>query len=153
MLNSMIETAFLHLKRANISLEQIKIFKLEDSFNEEDDEIIKTIDAFIFRYTKLQDFVGDKLFKRLLAAIGEYKSNMSYIDVLDKLEKLEIISSSDNWINFRQLRNQLTHEYPDNISDIIDGIKLAIDYFEVLKNDLYSIKEYIYNKKLIDDKY
>ena len=78
---------------------------------------------------------------------------MSFIDVLDKLEKLEIISNSDNWINFRQLRNQLTHEYPDNISDIIDGINLAIDYFEVLKNDLYSIKEYINNKRLIDGQF
>lgn len=152
MLNSMIETAFLHLKRANILLEQIKKFSLDDSINE-DDEKIKTIDAFIFRYTKLQDFVSDKLFKRLLAAMGEYKSNMSFIDVLDKLEKLEIISNSDNWINFRQLRNQLTHEYPDNISDIIDGINLAIDYFEVLKNDLYSIKEYINNKRLIDGQF
>jgi len=152
MLISMIETAFLHLKRANILLEQIKKYSLDDSINE-DDEKIKTIDAFIFRYTKLQDFVGDKLFKRLLASVGEYKSNMSFIDVLDKLEKLEIISNSDNWINIRQLRNQLTHEYPDNISDIIDGIKLAIDYFEILKNDLFSIKEYINNKRLIDSQF
>lgn len=153
MLKSIIDTTFLNLKRASTTLNQIKKFNLEDSLIEDDNEIIKTIDAFIFRYTKLQDFVGDKLFKRLLAAIGEYKSNMSYVDILDKLEKLEIISSSSNWIKFRQLRNQLTHEYPDDISSIISGIMLATNYFEILKNDLINIKEYIYTKKLLDENY
>ncbi|NLO18571.1 MAG: hypothetical protein GX121_01615 [Ignavibacteria bacterium] len=153
MLKSIIDTTFLHLKRASTTLNQIKKFNLEDSLIEDDNEITKTIDAFIFRYTKLQDFVGDKLFKRLLAALGEYKSNMSYVDVLDKLEKLEIISSSSNWIKFRQLRNQLTQEYPDDISSIISGIMLATNYFEILKNDLINIKEYIYTKKLLDENY
>lgn len=77
---------------------------------------------------------------------------MSLIDVLDKLEKLEIISNSDNWIKFRQLRNQLSDQYPENMTDTIDGIKLAIDYFDVIKNDLIRIQEYMNDKKLIDYK-
>ncbi len=58
----------------------------------DDKEKIKTIDAFIFRFIKLQDFMGDKLFKEVLKSVGDYKDNMSLIDILDKLEKLEIIN-------------------------------------------------------------
>ena len=54
---------------------------------------------------------------------------MSLLDVVDKLEKFEIIDSSYKWMEYRKLRNKLTHEYPNNKQDIIDGIILAMDVF------------------------
>ena len=114
----------------------------------EDKEKIKTIDAFIFRFIKLQDFMGDKLFKDILKTVGEYKDNMSLIDILDKLEKLEIIKDADRWINYRAIRNKLTHEYPDNQEEVIEGINLAIMYFEEISLVLNSIKSYIKEKNL-----
>ncbi len=55
---------------------------------------------------------------------------MSLLDVLDKLEKLKIIDRAEIWMQFRKLRNELTHEYPDNEADIVEGIKMALDAFE-----------------------
>ena len=93
--------------------------------------------------------MGDKLFKELLKRVGEYKDSMSLIDVLDKLEKLEIINDSDKWIDFRVLRNKLTHEYPDNTEDVIEGIKLAIAQFAEMKTILGDIIKYIEKKDLV----
>jgi hypothetical protein len=44
--------------------------------------------------------MGEKLFKEVLASLGEYKRNMSFIDIFDKMEKLEIIDSSDKWNDY-----------------------------------------------------
>ncbi len=67
--------------------------------------------------------MGDKLFKEVLKAIGEYKDNMALIDCLDKLEKLEIIAQADRWMNYRAIRNKLTHEYSTNHEEMIAGIQ------------------------------
>ena len=148
MLKESVATSRLHYNRAKDNYDEIVQFSLDISLYD-DKEKIKTIDAFIFRFIKLQDFMGDKLFKDLLQRVGEYKDSMSLIDVLDKLEKLEIINDSDKWINFRILRNKLTHEYPDNQDDVIEGIKLAIEQFAEMKTILSDSIEYIDRKGLV----
>jgi len=147
-LKESVATSRLHYNRAKDNYDEIVQFSLDISLYD-DKEKIKTIDAFIFRFIKLQDFMGDKLFKDLLQRVGEYKDSMSLIDVLDKLEKLEIINDSDKWINFRILRNKLTHEYPDNQDDVIEGIKLAIEQFAEMKTILSDSIEYIDRKGLV----
>ncbi len=96
-------------------------------------EKIKTIDFFIYRFTKIQDRMGEKLFPLILKELHEYKTSMSLIDVLHRLEKLELLESSDIWIDYRKLRNALTHEYPDNEDEMIESIALAIDVYGDLK--------------------
>lgn len=148
MLNEAIETAYLHYNRAKENYDELCNWSISlDIYNNK--EQIKTIDAFLFRFIKLQDFMGDKLFKELLKKVGEYKDNMSLIDVLDKLEKLEIIEEADRWIDFRTVRNNITHEYPTNEEDIIEGIKLSLDYFKEIEKILKGISRYIKKKKLI----
>jgi len=81
--------------------------------------------------------MGEKLFPSVLRELYEYKSNMSLIDVLHRLVKLELLDSSDIWIDYRKLRNTLTHEYPDNEDEMIESITLAIEVYENLK-EIYS---------------
>ncbi len=148
MLIEMLETVDLHLKRANATCEDIKNIDLnKDVFD--DKENVKTIDAFIYRFVKLQDYMGEKLFKELLRSLLEYKDNMSMLDVLDKLEKLEIIKSSDRWLDYREIRNKLTHEYPDNQDEIIDGIKISLEYFREIVKLVIGIKSYIKDNGLV----
>ena len=148
MLKETIATAYLHFNRANDNYQEILTYEMDIEIYE-DKEKIKTIDAFIFRFIKLQDFMGDKLFKELLKKIGEYKDNMALIDILDKLEKLGIIDQADRWLDFRFIRNKLTHEYPDNEEDVIVGIKLALLYFIEMETVLQSVMKYIETKKLL----
>jgi len=93
--------------------------------------------------------MGNKLFKELLSGLGEYDSSMSMLDVLDRLEKLKLIHSAERWLDYRNLRNILTHEYPDNRDDIIDGIRVALTAFGEIKLLLQELRTYIENKNLI----
>ncbi len=142
MINDIVEKVNLHRKRAKSALKEIKEWETLDCEIFEDFEKIKTIDTFIYRFIKLQDMMGEKLFKLFLDEIGEYKDNMSLLDILDKLEKFEIIENSMDWMEYRKLRNKLTHEYPNNEDDVIDGIKIAIDVFNKIETILLNIVEY-----------
>ena len=142
MLNEMLQTVNLHLKRASDTYEDIQEITLDlEMF--ENRESVKTIDAFIYRFVKLQDYMGEKLFKEILKRLLEYKENMSMLDVLSKLEKLEIIASEDRWLDYREVRNKLTHEYPDNEKDVLDGIKIALIHFKEIQVLICNIERYI----------
>ncbi len=143
MINEIIEKINLHKKRSKSALLEIKDWDELDCEIFEDFEKIKTIDSFIYRFIKLQDMMGEKLFKIFLDEIGEYKDNMSLLDTLDKLEKFNIIDDAYDWMEYRKLRNKLTHEYPNNEQDIIDGIYLAIEVFdkiEIIFNNIINYK-------------
>ena len=142
MINDIIEKINLHKKRAKFALEEIKEWDDLDCDIFENFVKIKTIDTFIYRFIKLQDMMGEKLFRIFLDEIGEYKDNMSLLDILDKLEKFEIVEDSIEWMEYRKLRNKLTHEYPNNEEDIIDGIKIAIEVFVKIETILQNIIEY-----------
>jgi len=148
MINDIIEKINLHKKRAKAALEEIKEWETLDCEIFENFEKIKTIDTFIYRFIKFQDMMGEKLFKVFLDEIGEYKDNMSLLDILDKLEKFEIIEDSMEWMKYRKLRNKLTHEYPNNEEDVIDGIKIAIDVFSKIETILVTIVDYKTRKKI-----
>ncbi len=131
----------LHIKRIDAILPEILEWLPLDNTSFEKIEIVKTIDSFIYRFIKIQDKMGDKLFPTVLEILQEYNTNMPLIDVLNKLERLELINSTDEWIEFRKLRNTLTHEYPDNENEIIEAINLAIDVYKKMIS--------IYNKLII----
>jgi len=74
---------------------------------------------------------------------------MSLLDILDKLEKFDIINSSYKWMEYRKLKNKLTHEYPNNEQDIVDGIILSIDVYYGIDIIFHNIIKYI-DKKCIN---
>ncbi len=133
MIKDIVAKANLHKNRLEMALKEIVQWDTLDSSIFEDFEKIKTVDTFIYRFIKLQDIMGEKLFKVFLDEIGEYKNTMSLIDILDKLEKFEIIDDTSEWMEYRKLRNQLTHEYPNNEDEVIEGIKIAIDAFQKIE--------------------
>lgn len=45
-----------------------------------------------------------------------------FIDILNRLEKLGVLTSVEDWQYFRSLRNNLAHEYPERTADIIYAI-------------------------------
>lgn len=123
----------IHFKRIDALLPEIKSYLPFKESDFDDTEKIKTIDSFIYRFTKVQDRMGEKFFPLVLSELQEYKRSMALIDVLHKLEKLELLKSSDTWIEYRKLRNTLTHEYPDNEDEIIEAINLSMDAYINMK--------------------
>jgi uncharacterized protein with HEPN domain len=144
-----IQIAKLHLNRLKKASQEIKEKKLLENFDMDDFETVKVIDTFIFRFIKLQDYLGQKLFRRFLEEIGELYENMSFIDILDKLERLEIISLSEEWIEIRKLRNKLTHEYPDEIEEMKKEIEIAINKIPVLEEAIENLENFLKKRKII----
>ena len=150
MLNETIEAVNINIKRARADFEEIRSWGNLTPEIFENNEKRRVVDSFIFRFTKIQDLIGEKLFKEILDKVGEFRRNMSFTDILDKAEKLEIIDSADKWSNFRELRNSLSHEYPSNEAEIIKDIKLALDYFMDISRAYENISKYIKSKNLLD---
>jgi uncharacterized protein with HEPN domain len=73
---------------------------------------------------------------------------MPLIDVLDKLEKISLIPSSEKWMNYRDIRNQITHEYSNNKLNMLDNTKQAMSYFSEIKTIIKKLEKYIKDKKL-----
>ena len=63
-----------------------------------------------------------KLFPLILQGLGEYTPEMPFIDMLHKLEKLSVIEDAEKWCDPRKIRNLVTHEYPGNEKEIVDGL-------------------------------
>ncbi|WP_200770588.1 hypothetical protein [Thiomicrospira sp. ALE5] len=91
----------------------------------------------MFNYIKIQDKLGAKLFRQLLLALREIDdASTPMIDILNRLEKLNIIESVEQWDKLREIRNLITHEYPLDIDERLENIALALAGFEQL-NQLY----------------
>ena len=90
------------------------------------------LDAYLKRFASLQDFLGAKIFSLLLDIAGINHTKMS--EVLSNIEKENIIDSLENWIELRDIRNELEHDYPEELQEALDDLKFCIDNFEKLEN-------------------
>jgi hypothetical protein len=147
-INYIFEELNIHFKRIDAILPEIEKWMPISSEDFEKTEIVKTIDSFIYRFIKIQDRMGDKLFPEFLNLLQEYKSNMALIDVLNDLERLGIFNKAEEWIDFRKLRNTLTHEYPGNEEEIIEALQLALDAYKRMKEIYLTIVNEVENRKL-----
>ncbi|MFH0734332.1 MAG: hypothetical protein V1773_05945 [bacterium] len=148
-INDVFDELDVHFKRVDKLIPEIKgIFPLSNK-DFESIEVVKTIDSFIYRFIKIQDKMGEKLFPYYLRLIQEYKENLAFIDILNKLEKFGLIESFQEWIDFRKLRNTLTHEYPGNEEEIIESIKLAVEVYSRINEIYLSIKSDVLKRGLL----
>lgn len=102
-------------------------------------------DQLIYRFSKLQDSMG-KLFRLTLEAMQEDTEKMTFKDILLRLEKLGLLEDHNMWIELRELRNTLSHEYPENQDEIIQGLNQLKSQLFVIENILNQTKEYIHSK-------
>ena len=79
---------------------------------EQDRMLVRLVDQLLFRFTKLQDALGERLIAATLAHLAESFEDWSMRDRLNRLEKLGYLDV-DDWLRWRDVRNRLAHEYPD----------------------------------------
>ena len=94
---------------------------------------IEHIDQFIFRFSKLQDAMGQKLFKSFLVALDEDIDHLPFVDILNRLEKIEILEDINIWRELREYRNELSHNYDDDplvSSNIINTLYVKKEIME-----------------------
>ena len=122
-LANVIRKEIFHLKSTDQSLfeQPITAFALENL--EVDLRFSEQIDAFVTRFNRLQDTLGDKMLPSLLAFNAENIGTM--IDNLDKAERFGWINSTDQWLEIRKLRNQMVHEYIEDLDILSDALNQA----------------------------
>jgi len=97
---------------------------------EDHPEEAERVDAFVARFGRLQDTLGDKLIPALLRALGERVGPA--LDNLDRAERFGWIPSSDDWLAVRKLRNQMVHEYIEDPAVLADALQRGHAYVPVL---------------------
>ena len=98
-------------------------------------------DQIIYRFSKLQDCMGAKLFKSILLYQGE-NIDKPFLDILNQLEKMDIVSV-DDWFEIRDLRNEIAHDYDDDDSIAINILNTIYELKDELKMVLDNTKALI----------
>ncbi|MES1956048.1 hypothetical protein [Salinisphaera hydrothermalis] len=88
------------------------------------------VEAFVGRFGRLQDTLGDKLLPAYLSAEGE--SPGTALDRLDRAEQLGLLSSADEWLAMRKLRNQMVHEYIEDPNILADALNNGHRFVPIL---------------------
>ncbi len=143
-LEEILKESFLHLKRLKDAFSELNK-KYSLPLKEIDKDNIYDLalcDQIIYRFSKLQDTMGARLFRALLLYEGE-DVKRPFLDILNRLEEMNVISV-DEWFEFRELRNQISHEYDfdDKIGlNIINLIYENLDEFEKILKRVERLKE------------
>ena len=133
-----IQNCRIHLVRIHYAIKQIKeLFPLTaDKYKNITEANIGNIDQLVFRFTKLQDELGNNTFRFLLEFMQEDTIGKPFRDILNTLERLQIIDSSDAWLSLRELRNDLAHDYPMMIDETVDKLNYLILQLPFIENIL-----------------
>jgi uncharacterized protein with HEPN domain len=99
---------------------------------EADPDRAERVEAFVGRFGRLQDTLGDKLIPAVLAALGERCGPAA--DNLDRAERLGFVASADEWFAMRGLRNQMVHEYVEDPAVLWDALQAGRRYVPALAN-------------------
>lgn len=97
---------------------------------ETDPLLAERLDAFVGRFGRLQDNLGDKLLPQLLDAMAEKIG--AAIENLDRAEKLRWIESADTWLEMRKLRNLMVHEYIEDRQILLSALQAGHQFVPVL---------------------
>ncbi len=94
-------------------------------------------DQIIYRFSKAQDSMGAKLFKAYMLAQGS-NVDRPFLDILNSLEKLSILEV-DEWFELREIRNEIAHDYEDNMLLAVNILNSIFKHKAELENILNSI--------------
>ena len=136
-----------HKDRLEYVVNKIKSWGKLDTKILDDPEKVETLNAFLFRFSKMQDTMGEKLFPLILEVFGEESRNKPFIDILNRLEQLEILPSANKWKELRKIRNLLTHTYPWEqeilIKELDEAITTSKELIQIYQNIKEKIKPYL----------
>ena len=132
-----------HIQRINEAYDSIKNFMpitaLE--YTMLDKAQVQALDQYLFRFAKLQDTLGDKIFKHIVSNYEENTSSLPFVDILNKLEKTEYIFSAKEWMNLRKIRNNIAHQYDDEPEEMSQAINEIVSNKDVLLKIYDKVKQ------------
>jgi hypothetical protein len=113
-----------------------------------DPDLAERVDAFVTRFGRLQDTIGDKLLPALLQALGERTGPA--VDNLDRAERLGLIASAEQWMTIRKLRNLMIHDYIEDPAVLADALQTGHDNLPLLLDAANSMLGELSRRKLAE---
>lgn len=144
-LNDYIKVADMHATRLKEALSQAQSMQsslIPSLLPKLSSTQVAFLDMLNLRFRKLQDLIGSKIFPITLDSLGE--DALTFIDKLNKLERLGFLEkqyNTDWWMSLREIRNQLSHDYPDDYELIASHLSILLVKTTELLNFWESFKE------------
>ncbi len=111
-----------HEKLFSFSVDRAWVESLDNNM-----KAAETLEAFVSRFGRLQDTIGDKLIPRALTALAEHPGSM--LDNLNKAERLHWLEDVNAWLSARELRNKLVHEYMTDENQFAKDINSSAQFY------------------------
>ena len=89
----------------------------------EREDLAEKIDAFVARFGRLQDHLGEKLIPRFAALLGSMPKSL--LDNLAYAEKAGWVANAEEFVGARKLRNLLVHEYMNEAELFLESLQAA----------------------------
>ncbi len=131
------------LQKTFEELEKIKKFPLSEKDIKELKKSLQTLsllDTIAYRFSKLQEGIG-KLLRIYLALKGEETEELFMKDVINLAEKRGLSINWEKWTFMRELRNILTHEYPEGEETIAETLNKVKTFTSDLNLLISQLKE------------
>ena len=125
------------------------ILPLSASKYEKLNDEIEIIDGYLFRFAKLQDTIGQKLFRMVVSEFVEDIEKLTFIDILNQLEKIGILENIQIWQRLRDIRNNISHQYDDESYEMAEAINSIFSYKDDIIDILAKIENFYQERKKI----
>lgn len=108
------------------------------------------LDVLAFRFAKLQDLLGVKIFREYLSILHYPVEDKNFLELLKELDKENIVDivDIDIWSELRGVRNSISHDYPfeedeklEAINYLIKNVSYLIDITKEIKDSLETIRK------------
>lgn len=119
----------------------------KDNVTQLSDEDVSHLDQYIFRFSKLQDAIGRKLFKAVLHWQGENTEGKSLRDIFSRLEQLGIVENYDSWNELRILRNDVSHEYGVGKQELAEKLNKLFESHSRIESYLEGIRTFVEQRR------
>ena len=146
----------LHLEESTIHIDRLlDVLNILEKLYPLDTRTLKVIstenkdklDVLAFRFSKLQDLLGTKIFREYLSVLQYPVEDKNFLELLKELDKEKIIDL-DIWSEFRGVRNSISQDYPfeedekiEAINYLIKNVKYLIDITKKIKASFETIKK------------
>ena len=108
-------------------------------------EELESFDSLTSKFNRTSDIFTQKVLRTVWMLLHE--PFVPFIDMMNKCEKMAILTSADQMIEIRDLRNQIAHEYlPDAIRDLVPE---AIELTTVLFKNIEECGSFLENRTWI----
>ena len=124
------------VKTLQLSVEKCKIIgtKQDYTFTE-----LESFDSLTSKFSRSSDMYTQKVLRTSWILLREGFG--PFIDMMNNMEKIGLIQSSDQLLDIRDLRNKIAHEYlPDAIKKLIPEVIL---FSAVLEENINATKQFL----------